>query len=153
MNDVLPKPFTKEGLLSMLEKHLGHLKRMADGMEPLGHTLPPNSIGNSLKDETSPADSPSTMSNWHSPGHFPGISPTQSAASQSYIPPLSAGAYSTDQSPMSFQPPHTPLGSAPSLQHRRGISEIGPDESSSDPKRQRYDQNMTMGHLQSSRAR
>lgn len=26
MNDVLPKPFTKEGLLNMLEKHLIHLK-------------------------------------------------------------------------------------------------------------------------------
>lgn len=26
MNDILPKPFTKEGLLSMLEKHLIHLK-------------------------------------------------------------------------------------------------------------------------------
>ncbi|KAI5122201.1 hypothetical protein M0805_002690 [Coniferiporia weirii] len=26
MNDILPKPFTKEGLLSMLEKHLTHLK-------------------------------------------------------------------------------------------------------------------------------
>ncbi|KAG1840141.1 hypothetical protein F4604DRAFT_2045674, partial [Suillus subluteus] len=26
MNDILPKPFTKEGLLDMLEKHLMHLK-------------------------------------------------------------------------------------------------------------------------------
>lgn len=26
MNDILPKPFKKEGLLSMLEKHLSHLK-------------------------------------------------------------------------------------------------------------------------------
>ena len=28
MNDILPKPFTKEGLLGMLEKHLVHLKVM-----------------------------------------------------------------------------------------------------------------------------
>jgi len=28
MNDVLPKPFTKEGMLSMLEKHLIHLKQI-----------------------------------------------------------------------------------------------------------------------------
>lgn len=28
MNDILPKPFTKEGLLDMLEKHLMHLKVM-----------------------------------------------------------------------------------------------------------------------------
>jgi hypothetical protein len=27
MNDVLPKPFTKEGMLRTLEKHLAHLKR------------------------------------------------------------------------------------------------------------------------------
>jgi len=26
MNDILPKPFTKEGLLDMLERHLNHLK-------------------------------------------------------------------------------------------------------------------------------
>lgn len=26
MNDILPKPFKKEGLLSMLEKHFSHLK-------------------------------------------------------------------------------------------------------------------------------
>ena len=37
MNDVLPKPFTKEGLLSMLEKHLSHLKKSmhpGSGLEP-----------------------------------------------------------------------------------------------------------------------
>ena len=155
MNDVLPKPFTKEGLLGMLEKHLGHLKRIADGMEGLGpqQPLPPNSVGNSLKEENSPADSPSTMSNWHSPGHFAGISPTQSAASQSYIQPLSAGAYSQDQSPMSYQPPHSPLGGPPSLQHRRQISEMGPEDSGGDPKRQRvYEPNIPIGQV-SSRAR
>jgi osomolarity two-component system response regulator SKN7 len=27
MNDILPKPFTKEGLLQLLEKHLNHLKK------------------------------------------------------------------------------------------------------------------------------
>ncbi|PWN51763.1 hypothetical protein IE53DRAFT_37502 [Violaceomyces palustris] len=39
MNDILPKPFTKEGLLSMLEKHLIHLKtvqKMEDIPKSLG---------------------------------------------------------------------------------------------------------------------
>lgn len=33
MNDVLPKPFTKEGMLSMLEKHLLHLKNIHQNPE------------------------------------------------------------------------------------------------------------------------
>lgn len=33
MNDVLPKPFTKEGMLSMLEKHLIHLKQIHQNPE------------------------------------------------------------------------------------------------------------------------
>jgi osomolarity two-component system response regulator SKN7 len=34
MNDVLPKPFTKEGLLNMLEKYLSHLKGEKDSRIP-----------------------------------------------------------------------------------------------------------------------
>lgn len=34
MADILPKPFTKEGLLQLLEKHLSHLKK-----HPLEHPL------------------------------------------------------------------------------------------------------------------
>ena len=148
MNDVLPKPFTKEGLLSMLEKHLGHLKRLGNGMNSIAP--PPQmhqqSVGTSLKDDNSPADSPNTMSNWQSPNQYAGISPTQSAASHSYIQPLSAGGYSQDHSPMSYHPPPTPL-SATSLHGRRHISEISPDDAGHDPKRQRgYDHAMSMGN-------
>jgi len=39
MNDILPKPFTKEGLLDMLEKHLMHLKVMQQ------MTVIPRSVG------------------------------------------------------------------------------------------------------------
>jgi osomolarity two-component system response regulator SKN7 len=39
MNDILPKPFTKEGLLDMLEKHLMHLKVMQQ------MTVVPRSVG------------------------------------------------------------------------------------------------------------
>ena len=42
MNDVLPKPFTKEGLLNMLEKHLIHLKTVQKMDEiPKALGLPP----------------------------------------------------------------------------------------------------------------
>jgi hypothetical protein len=36
MNDVLPKPFTKDSLLGMLEKHLLHLKQMQE----VGSSMP-----------------------------------------------------------------------------------------------------------------
>lgn len=47
MNDILPKPFTKEGLLNMLEKHLIHLKTVqkmdeipkALGLKPLSEDM------------------------------------------------------------------------------------------------------------------
>jgi hypothetical protein len=40
MNDVLPKPFTKDSLLGMLEKHLLHMKQMQQ-MQQLGYPVPP----------------------------------------------------------------------------------------------------------------
>lgn len=44
MNDVLPKPFTKDGLLNMLEKHLIHLKTIQKMDEiPKALGLPPTS--------------------------------------------------------------------------------------------------------------
>lgn len=139
MNDVLPKPFTKEGLLHMLEKHLGHLKKMPDGMEPM---MPPSassiahgSAGQSLKDESSPNQSPSTISNWQSPGQFQGISPTHTAPPNHYMQPMTA--YAMDQSPLQYQSPNTPLNAPQQTQHRRQISEVTPDEYPSDPKRQR----------------
>lgn len=36
MNDVLPKPFTKDSLLGMLEKHLLHMKQMQE----MGYSIP-----------------------------------------------------------------------------------------------------------------
>lgn len=150
MNDVLPKPFTKEGLLNMLEKHLSHLKHMPDGMESMGphpgSSIPQSSTAQSLKDESSPAQSPSTVSNWQSPGQFPGISPTQAAAPHQFMHPMQA-AYGQDQGgPVQFQTPHTPLGVPRQMQQRRQISEIGGDDMSSDSKRQRmYDQSNPLG--------
>lgn len=78
MNDVLPKPFTKEGLITMLDKHLSHLKKHPAGsMSPM-EPPPPQPLSavskRSMKLEESPATSPATT--WHSPNHFStGVSP------------------------------------------------------------------------------
>lgn len=147
MNDVLPKPFTRDGLLNMLEKHLGHLKQIPDGMEPIsGNPMAQSSSGHSLKDENSPTQSPSTISNWQSPGQFSGISPTQAAPPHQYMHPMHPG-FNQDQSPVQYQAPHTEMG-APQrqMQHRRQISEVGGDDIANDQKRQRmYDQTAPMG--------
>jgi len=46
MNDILPKPFTKEGLLDMLEKHLMHLKVIQQMSKvPRSAGIPPLSDG------------------------------------------------------------------------------------------------------------
>ena len=133
MNDVLPKPFTKEGLLNMLEKHLGHLKKMPDGLEmmPTASTMhaPP-----SLKDETSPANSPSTVSHWNSPNQFQGISPS---GTNPYVPPVGT-QYAMEQGNLQYQQP-SPISAAPrGAGHRRQVSEMTtPDDVGNDPKRTR----------------
>ena len=149
MNDVLPKPFTRDGLLNMLEKHLGHLKQIPDGMEPMaqhpGASIPQSSAGHSLKDESSPTQSPSTISNWQSPGQFSGISPSQAAPPHQYMHPVHSG-FGQEQSPVQYQVPHTEMGALRQMQHRRQILEIGSEDISNDPKRQRmYDQTNPMG--------
>jgi len=64
MNDVLPKPFTKDSLLGMLEKHLLHLRQMKQ-MQELGSSIPtPIKTQQRLielpSDSTSPEQQPST---------------------------------------------------------------------------------------------
>lgn len=133
MNDVLPKPFTKEGLLNMLEKHLGHLKKMPDGLDVLPNTASSLNATTSLKDEASPGQSSATLSNWNSPSQFPGISP---AGSNPYIPPANT-QYAMEQGSMQYQQP-SPISAGPrGAGHRRQVSEITADEMGSDPKRAR----------------
>ena len=80
MNDVLPKPFTKEGLLHMLEKHLVHLKKPMAQADGTMVAPQPVQIARQLvlKEEDSPAKSPQTVSNWNSPSQMPGVSPVGS---------------------------------------------------------------------------
>ncbi len=96
MNDVLPKPFTKEGMLRALEKHLPQFKKNAPfppvrqmgnlppggfatptiaTSQPLGINMGQLSTTQSLKDEASPGKSPATASSWHSPSQLTTASP------------------------------------------------------------------------------
>ena len=141
MNDVLPKPFTKEGLLNMLEKHLGHLKKIPESIDMVPNTastMTHSTSGRSVKDENSPSESPSTISNWHSPGQFSGISPTTNGH---FMPTVhTPTGFNMDHNGMQFQQPQTPLSAAPTrgVNHRRQLSEMSAgDELSSDPKRPR----------------
>lgn len=155
MNDVLPKPFTKEGLLHMLEKHLVHLKKPS----PHGDAMPapqPVQVARQLilKEEDSPAKSPATVSNWNSPNQLPGVSPVGSNMTDEYAqglqvqPPHHPGAYGVN----SMQPgmgyntsPQIALQARQQQQqqqlppggHRRQISDIsGGDDMNNPAKRQ-----------------
>ena len=150
MNDVLPKPFTKEGLLHMLEKHLVHLKKPLAQIEGMVAPQPvqvPRQLV--LKEEDSPAKSPATTSNWNSPNQIPGVSPVGSSVTDEYaqamhnqqvqhpspygVNPMQANiGYSTSPQ-MPMQARQQPL--PPS--HRRQISEIsGGDDMNNPAKRQ-----------------
>jgi osomolarity two-component system response regulator SKN7 len=155
MNDVLPKPFTKEGLLHMLEKHLAHLKNPAHGametmVPPHVQALNAGSTRQSLKDEESPAKSPATTSNWNSPNQVPGVSPVASTSTTyEEHANMSQGhpAMYAVQNPMQVNPmsqgymsnnPATQMQMQQRQnQHRRQISDIsGGDEASNNAKRQ-----------------
>ena len=131
---MLPKPFTKEGLLNMLEKHLGHLKKMPDGLDMMPNAAPSLHAPPSLKEETSPGHSPSTVSNWNSPNQFTGISPS---ASNPYVPPVNT-QYAMDHNNLQYQQP-SPISATPqSVGHRRQVSEMsGAEDLGNDPKRAR----------------
>jgi osomolarity two-component system response regulator SKN7 len=155
MNDVLPKPFTKEGLLHMLEKHLAHLKKPGHGgieamVPPPSQALGTSSGRQSLKDEESPAKSPATTSNWNSPSQVPGVSPVASSATDEYMnatqghPGLQYAVQSHPQgsqlSPGFNNPAGMHLPPRQSQGHRRQISDIsgGGDDGGQPPKRPMY---------------
>ena len=150
MNDVLPKPFTKEGLISMLEKHLSHLKKHPGSIDPMAAPPAPLArMNRSIKSEDSPATSPATASNWNSPNNFSGVSPASNQADDGPMyAPNSAGPYSVQPPPRLGPPPmyNTSPGGpmvAPPPQvppHRRGISDIsgGPPEMGDVKRQQLY---------------
>ncbi|KAI9891156.1 MAG: kinase-regulated stress-responsive transcription factor skn7 [Vezdaea aestivalis] len=138
MNDVLPKPFTKEGLLTMLEKHLGHLKK-ADMLGPQSMAQT-SSIRTQIKDESSPTkSSPSTA--WHSPNQLTGVSPSGHSMGDEYMHAMRGpGTYSLEAPTEGGQYSAGPAGQINSRSgpHRRQVSDMtAPDDIVNDPKRQR----------------
>lgn len=144
MNDVLPKPFTKEGLMICLDKHLGHLKKENQVI--------------SIKGDESPNQSPATLSaTWNSPAHLQGPSPVSShmshddyaSAMRQQGPPQygaidgACGAHYNHNS----SAPHTPLSAGPhplsraqpGQGHRRQVSDMtGGDDAQGSAKRQQF---------------
>jgi osomolarity two-component system, response regulator SKN7 len=145
MNDVLPKPFTKEGLLSMLEKHLVHLKKPVAQTEGMIAPQPLATTRQILKEEESPAKSPAATSNWNSPNQVPGVSPGGSNVPEEYMHAVQGhpGAYAVNH-----MQGNIPFNTSPQLQlqarqqqqaagHRRQLSDItGGDDMNNPAKRQ-----------------
>lgn len=156
MNDVLPKPFTKEGMLRFLEKHLTSFKKDAAPQPPAqfqnpapmahpggfvtplqAHGPPVLTIGQMpapqrLKEESSPGQSPAAVS-W-SPGL--GTSPTTAGP---FMQPMRDGPYNMTSShpPPGYQSSNV-LGGDPRMIAQRRLADItgGPTEGQAE-KRQR----------------
>lgn len=160
MNDVLPKPFTKEGMLRALEKHLPQFKKTAQFQNPapmshpsgfvtpnqshapLGLNMGQLSAGQSLKDESSPGKSPATASSWQSPNQLPGQSPLGNAPANYMQQPMRDNSQytMTPTHPQGgFPPQNPPMGASRGQTHRRVMSDMtGPPQPDDNPeKRQR----------------
>lgn len=138
MNDVLPKPFTKEGLGAMLDKHLGHLKKNPPPHLATGAAtaLAHHSSRQSVKEEDSPIASPAHLNaNWQSPGHLAGVSPAASNMSDEYMQAIRGHSTAFGMNEGMHAQAGIQYTSTPS--HRRHISDItGGDDPASNGKRQ-----------------
>jgi osomolarity two-component system response regulator SKN7 len=154
MNDVLPKPFTKEGMLKALVKNLPLFLKDAQPpsqsqyqsqpqlphpgaafstpnprQAPLGLNMGQMSAPQSIKDETSPGKSPA--SSWHSPNQIPGQSPIGNGPvgfmQQQPMRDHHYGAMTSTHPPSQTgfpPPPNTPLGPPRGPPHKRVMSEM-----------------------------
>ena len=107
MNDVLAKPFTKEGMVRILKKHLHYMLKNplppeelaanggGPGSYPMGGPASLSSSGGGGggapgstggKFDTTPIQSPATSSSWHWPGQMHTRAPT-------WIPAGAAGTW------------------------------------------------------------
>lgn len=102
MNDVLAKPFTRDGMVRILKKHLSYMLKdpQPQGMSsddpnqgvgapgpgppassqgyagaPAGMTIATMGAGSQVKFEQTPIQSPTTTASWHSPGQMQQTSP------------------------------------------------------------------------------
>ena len=146
MNDVLPKPFTKEGLVHILEKHLQHLKKPVAQVDGMPAPQPLSIARQAMKEEESPTTkSPNTSSNWNSPNNMTGVSPVASSVNDEYMQAVQPhpGAYAVNQ-----MQGNMPYNTSPQMQlqarqqqqatgHRRQLSDIsGGDDMPHAAKRQ-----------------
>ncbi len=166
MNDVLPKPFTKEGMLRALEKHLPQFKKNAGPFQPptaqmthpggfvtpnathapLGLNMGQLSATQSLKDETSPGKSPATASSWHSPNQIPGASPIGNPSGGYMQQPMGDNRQYTMTPTLTNPqtgfpaPPNAGMGAPRAAPHRRGMSDMtgGPAEDHPDKRQRMY---------------
>lgn len=126
MNDVLPKPFTKEGLMICLDKHLGHLKKDAQGLQ--GSSIV------SMKGDESPSQSPATHNtSWNSHGPSPiATHMSHDSFATSLRHPQQYGQIDAGYGHPGSAP-HTPLSAGPPTSqrhgpmqpHRRHVSDVG----------------------------
>lgn len=163
MNDVLPKPFTKEGMLRALEKHLPQFKKNAQfppssmphgggfvtpsaTHPPLGLNVGQLSATQSLKEESSPGKSPATATSWHSPIQLPGASPI--GAPSNYMqqamgdnrPYTMTPTHPHPQSGFPAPSPQGGLGGPRTAPHRRVMSDMtgGPPEDHPEKRQRMY---------------
>ncbi|KAJ6171720.1 hypothetical protein N7470_000787 [Penicillium chermesinum] len=165
MNGVLPKPFTRKSLLDMLEQHLAHLKSVPPGIEapppPVPVTMAPQtSATQSIKEDSSPGQSPAGSMAWQSPGQFQGMAPVQPSMTpvqgQYVAAPPGAPAYAVDQNGVQFPAPAVAVpstGPPARPPHRRQLSEMSSvGENQNMAKRQRmYTQPQPMMAVQAGR--
>jgi osomolarity two-component system response regulator SKN7 len=163
MNDVLPKPFTKEGMLRALEKHLPQFKKNAQfppssmphagGFVTPGPTHPPLglnvgqlSAAQSLKEEASPGKSPATATSWQSPNQLQGASPI--GAPSNYMqqqmgdnrPYTMTPTHPHPQSSFPAQQTQGSMGNPRTAPHRRVMSDMtgGAPEDHSEKRQRMY---------------
>lgn len=153
MNDVLPKPFTKEGLMNMLEKHLSHLKKSQMGADPMG---PPSALAHtsarqSMKGDESPTTSPASVAHNWQPSSATTTTGEEYSTGHNVLAPIQTSGY--QMTSYGLQPNPSPsamsFASSPTVQSamsqhvsqtspRRPIAEIsdGPGEAGTGGKRQ-----------------
>jgi len=156
MNDVLPKPFTKEGMLRALEKHLPQFKKPVQfpnsaamahpngfatpnqSQTPLGLNMGQLSATQSIKDESSPGKSPITATSWHSPSQLPGQSPLGNPPANYMQQPNGPFNMTPTHPQGGFQPQGPVLGAPRAQPHRRVMSDMtGASPDDQPEKRQR----------------
>lgn len=135
MDDVLPKPFTRKSLLDMLEKHLGHMKKMPAGMDPpppagvnpimTTHSSSARSVADDMSQGASPANSTGT---WNSPSQYSGVSPVAGGMTMPYTNYMdsNSNAYASQvATPLNPNRMAQTSQIQPPQQHRRGPSDMG----------------------------